>query len=393
MRSRGARWLAREQRAIVVAAGGALLAAWLLWQLRELAVLVAFAVLFAYVLDPLVDALTRIPLPYGDRLPRAGAAAIVMVVLVVVIAWVMSLVLPRLVAELTAFIGSLPQRLDQLIEQVRVYSARHKMTRVVEPMLQSSRLSAGGSVQALGALAAKWVGPLFGGLVQVLGLAVLPLLTFYLLADREQVLKSLLSFVPIDARPRVMVLRRALNRALRSYVRGQAVVCLIMGSATGTALALLGFPVALLLGVIVGLAEVVPYLGFVMASLAIGIAGIAFGVSKAIIGISVYATINLLNSLLVTPRVMGRYLEIHPFVVTVSILAGAQLLGPAGALIALPATAVIQSVGSEIVRARIARRRAARRGREEGDEPDHGPRVMERGEADRHSRAHRRPRH
>ena len=68
----------------------------------------------------------------------------------------------------------------------------------------------------------------------------------------------------------------------------------------------------------------------------------------AYLGIVVYIVVNQANSLLLTPRVMSRYLKLHPFIVTVSILAGAELLGPAGALLALPGAAVVQALVAEL---------------------------------------------
>ena len=91
---------------------------------------------------------------------------------------------------------------------------------------------------------------------------------------------------------------------------------------------------ALLLGLLVGAAEVLPYIGFLIAAIAIVIAGATVSPFQALLGLAVYAGLNWTIGSFVTPRVMSRYLKMHAFVVTVSVLAGAQLLGAAGAVFA-----------------------------------------------------------
>jgi predicted PurR-regulated permease PerM len=134
---------------------------------------------------------------------------------------------------------------------------------------------------------------------------------------------------------------------LHAYVRGQAIVCLVVGLATGLVLEALRVPYAVLLGVLAGVAEVIPFLGFAVVMVAIALAGLTAGPVQVIGGILAYVVINNAVGLLVTPRVMGRYLQLHPFVVTISVLAGGQLLGAAGVIVALPLAAVVQALVAE----------------------------------------------
>jgi predicted PurR-regulated permease PerM len=99
---------------------------------------------------------------------------------------------------------------------------------------------------------------------------------------------------------------------------------------------------------VVAAAELIPYVGVAAAAVAILLAGSTVSLFQAVIGVGLYIGFNWAIGAFVTPRVMSRYLKLHPFVVTVSVLAGAQLLGPAGALLALPGTAVLQAVIGEL---------------------------------------------
>lgn len=332
----------------VVAGVVALVVVALVWELRDVAMLAAFAALLAYALDPLVKAVERIPLPRGDRFPRAGAAAIVMLTLVIVAVGLLSLVLPRLFAELSGFVLRTPENADRILGQLRTYAGERGWAARLDPVIEAARVSTLNWFQNLGGTALGWTGSMFRGIGQVLGLAVLPVLAFYLLAEREAVQASVLRFAPESAHARLRKVMSAVDRALKSYVRGQALVCLIMGVVMGVLLFSMGFPVPLLLAVVVAVGEVLPFVGAAIVIIAIAVSGYGVSSGHAVLGVITYAAVNQTIGLVVTPRVMGRHLKMHPFVVIVSVLAGFELLGPAGAMVALPGVAVIQSVIEEL---------------------------------------------
>jgi predicted PurR-regulated permease PerM len=362
-----ARRIIAAQRAHTVALFAALVLAWLLWQLREVALLVAFSVLIAYALDPVVERVQRIPLGRSRHLPRGVASALVMLVIVALVGWALSLAVPQLAVEISDFVRRLPDNIQRVLTEVRLWAGRNGLGPTLEPALQNAQANIGSIVQWVGAFGARWIGRLAGGLVQSLGLLVIPVLAFYLLAERDDVKASVLGFVPAAAHDRLAHVQGAVDRALKSYVRGQAIVCLVMGVATALALMVLGHPFALLLGVIAAIAEIVPYLGAVVVVGAITVAGIGQGWGAALTGVIAYVVVNNLIAFLVTPRIMGRHLKMHPFIVTVAVLAGAQLLGAPGALVALPGAAVLLALIAEVAAERRTKR-PARPKRGEDDE-------------------------
>ena len=323
-----------------------LIAAWFLWQLRSVLLLVGFAALLAFALDPLVAMIERIRTPWG-RTRRAIGAAVVMICLVAISAWVLISVMPRLARDLAHFVEGAPASLDRLLLGVRTFAVDRGMTAWLGPLGGESPMDAAELLRRSGGVLLSTVGAVFGSVGHLIGFALVPMLAFYLLAEREAVEVSALGFVPAEARPRAQQVIRATDRALRSYVRGQAVVCATMGLLTGILLAFLGLPVPALLGTVVACAEVIPILGFWTASVAVVLAGWGSRPELALYGWLGYLIINQLVNVFVTPRVMGRHMKLHPFVVTVSILAGGVLLGAAGAVLALPLAATIQSVVSE----------------------------------------------
>lgn len=315
-----------------------------LWAARGVVILIAFATLLAYMLDPLASLLERIPFPRGRRLPRGIAAALIIITVVALIAWLAAWGIPLLAAQIAGFAERLPAQVGNIIDSLRVraYASGHGPG--LEATIDALRSYSQTLMPQLGGALMRWIPTLFARMDQLLGLAVLPVLTFYLLADQRRVRESMLRFVPEEIRPSITSSVGPFHRALQSYVRGQAVVCLTQGVATGSMLAAAGVPNALLLGVLAGLGEILPFIGAMIATIAIVLSGLTRDFGHALIGLGIYTLNNWLLGTFVTPRVMERYLKIHPFAVIVSVLAGAQLLGPPGALLALPTAAVVQAV-------------------------------------------------
>ena len=332
----------QEGRAALLVVGVVVLVA-AAWMLRGILMLVAFSILVAYALDPLVNWMVRMPLPRGARLHRGVAAGLTIAALVGVVAWGLVVITPRLLSEAASFFTSLPDNLRTLDQRARELAGNAGLGDAAGPLTDQLRAAVPqGQAWLLG-----WIGRLFGNVLQVAGLLILPVLSFYLLAEREAVRASALRFVPQEAHPRVAAAERAVDRALASYVRGQAVVCVVSGAVMVLVFGVIRMPHALLLGLLVAAGEILPFFGFWLAAAAIVLVGLGVSPGLAMLGLGAYVVVNNLIGLLVTPRVMGRHLKMHPFVVTVSVLGGSELLGPAGVLLALPAAAIAQALVQE----------------------------------------------
>lgn len=325
-----------------------LVATVLVWILRDLVLLVGYSVLLAYALLPVVAAIQRPLGRRGPRLPRGVAAATVMLSLVAVMTWLLVLAAPRLATQAASFVAAAPRVLEQVLQGAHVYGAERGLSAWLDPAIEDVRIYVSELFQNMTVTLAALVGKGLGGIAQLLGLALVPVLAFYLLAELPAVQESALGFVPETAHSQIVRIGRAVDRALQGYVRGQAIVCVVMGISVGTCLAMIGSPLALLLGLLVGLAELVPYVGFLVAAVAIALAGLSVNPLHAVVGVAAYTVINWVIGAFVTPRVMSRYLKMHPFIVTVSILAGIQIFGPAGALLGLPGAAMIQAAVGEL---------------------------------------------
>jgi predicted PurR-regulated permease PerM len=181
-------------------------------------------------------------------------------------------------------------------------------------------------------------------LISTLGsMAMIPLVAFYMLRDFDLVTAKLMALFPMNIQPRISVLALESNDVLAAFMRGQLLVMFGLGVIYALGLSFVGLDYALLVGVLGGLASVVPYLGFI-----VGIASamtIGFFQFDSLLPLSlvllVFVVGQMIESFILTPVFVGDRIGLHPVAVIFAILAGGQLFGFMGILLALPISAVI----------------------------------------------------
>ena len=133
--------------------------------------------------------------------------------------------------------------------------------------------------------------------------------------------------------------------ALSRYVRGQTAVCLVAGIMHTVFFAIVGLPYALIIGILAGLAEAVPFLGSLVVVVTVAVVGLASEPRVGMLALAYYLIIgNQVANYIITPRLMSKNLDIHPFVIIMAVLVGSSLGGAVGALLALPAAVVLQTL-------------------------------------------------
>ena len=316
----------------------AVLALWLLGPV--LAPFVAAAVL-AYVLHPLVLRLQ------GWRMPQTVAVVLVEVLALLALLGLLLLLVPVLVREWPLLRQQLPVLLD------RLDSALHPL--LASLGIELSLDLAGLKAQLIGWLSDNredWMAPVLASLkvggsaaLAVAGYVVLvPVALFFMLHDWEKLVNSLFDLVPPRWRGAVDGFAQECDSVLGEYLRGQMLVMLALAVYYAAGLALFGLDLALPIGVFTGLAVFVPYLGFGLGLLLALLAGLLQFVapSQALLMVAVvYGLGQMLESFVLTPRLVGERIGLHPLAVILALMAFGQLLGFVGVLMALPASAVL----------------------------------------------------
>ena len=318
-------------------------------------VLVLFVWLFSSILLPFVAGLVLAYFldPVADRLERMGmsrlwATLVILGVFVILFVVALLIVVPLLAGNLTEFLDKAPEyarRLQQLIIDKGGPLLKSFGPRFSVPDLQ-------GQVGGIIAKGATWLGDLLasiwsGGqaLVGILSLIVVtPVVAFYLLVDWDRMLAKMDAWVPPRHRDTVRELAGEVNDAIGGFIRGQALVCLLLGTWYAVGLTLVGLNFGFLIGMIAGFLTFIPYVGSLTGLvLAAGVAVVQFWPDWLWIGavLAVFFTGQFLEGNILSPKLVGEAVGLHPVWLMFALFAFGSLFGFVGLLIAVPVAATL----------------------------------------------------
>ena len=176
-----------------------------------------------------------------------------------------------------------------------------------------------------------------------MNIALIPVVAFYLLRDWDLLVERIHNMIPRQFVTTTVNLTKECDEVLSAFLRGQLLIMLLLGCIYALGLALIGLDLALIIGLLAGLASLVPYLGFIVGILAASIAAILqFQEFMPLVYVAlVFGVGQLLEGSLLTPLLVGDRIGLHPVAVIFAVLAGGQLFGFVGVLLALPIAAVV----------------------------------------------------
>lgn len=312
----------------------------------------ALALVLAYVADPIVDRLER------RGLARVWGALLVLLVAVLAIVTAIVIIVPLVIHQGRQFVTDFPRIVDDLTAWYRAQVGA--LARSDVPLVrdiaferalavESEDVAAWLTEQAQ-ALNPSWNAAMGLGrglqtALTILGYVVLtPVLTFYLLRDFVNLREWGASLLPRDQRDNTLAFLRRYDTLLGEYLRGQLLVALFVGVTTGVAFWLLGFPNAVLLGVLAGVFNIVPYLGLIVSVVpALLIALVTPPVWISLLKVAaVFFGVQSLDAYVLSPRIVGSRVGLHPVWVMLAILAFGSFFGIVGLLLAIPIAVLIK---------------------------------------------------
>ena len=314
-----------------------------LWVLGPVLMPFVVAAVLAYALNPLVRGLERLGKGF---LPSIVAVLLVEIGFLLVLVAVFTLLVPIVVTELPLMRDKLPA----LLQRGQTFLAPWLASMGVHVSLDSESLKAfvlqNVDVSVGDGVAKSLASLRIGGSVAlaIIGnLVLIPVVLFYLLIDWRHLVRHMHSLVPMKMRPAFDSFMLECDQVLGQYLRGQLSVMVAMAVFYSAALWWFGLDLALPIGVFTGLAVFVPYvgfgLGFILASIA---ALLQFPFEQAcLVVVVVFGLGQALEGFVLTPRLVGERIGLHPLHVIFALLAFGQLFGFVGVLIALPVSAVL----------------------------------------------------
>ena len=290
----------------------------------------------AYFMDPVADRLER------AGLSRTAATAVISIIAIVVFVLAALLVIPTLVRQLAQLINTAPQMFAQL---QTFLEARFPTIMDNESVLRSTLAGVGEMIRARGGeLVTTVLSSAMGVVNFVVFIVVVPVVAFYMLLDWDRMIAKVDGWLPRDHAPTIRRLASEIDRVLAGFVRGQVLVCLILGLYYSVALALVGLNFGLVVGAIAGFLTFIPYVGaLVGGGLAIGLALFQFwGEWWMIVAVwAIFQSGQLVEGNVLTPKLVGSSVGLHPVWLLFALSAFGTLFGFAGMLVAVPVAAAL----------------------------------------------------
>ncbi len=295
------------------------------------------AALIAYAIAPAVDLLHRV-------IPRALAILAVYLVVLVLLGLLMYLVLNTAITQISSLaqtIGSLltPAHngvtpIEQLLENVGLTKSQiQTLTLQIETQLTQFATTIAGGVLPL-------VSSIAGAALNILLTIVI---SIYLLIDGSRAIRWLRKGAPVSQRGRVTALLATLQHVVGGYIRGQILLCLIIGTIVGVGLAILRMPYAALLGVLSFVTEFIPVLGTIFTGTIAVLLALTQGWLMAVLVLAYFVLVHIFEGYILAPRLIGKSVGLNGAVALLALTIGGELFGPWGAIFASPVAGLLQA--------------------------------------------------
>jgi len=338
MMSRGS--LSPTQQKVIVALVALFLVSF--YFLRSIYIPIFIAYFFAFLLNPVVRWFEK------RGFGRVGPIFLMLVLLFVLIAGFTVMMVPRIYVQLRELFARLPQLMDFLSLRLGPVSIKYlqydvftQWKEVLPTMVpEVAHFPAVGILESVLSGTARALGA-------VLTVLMIPILTFYMLKDYYVLNEQLMLMVPRRYVSDVREVMHRLSLVLGGLIRGQFLICALLAAYYSISFTFLGLDMALLLGLLSGFLNLVPFVGS-LASLALTlfISVLSGGQLTQCMGIlGVFLVANLIDNTVLTPRIVGKKMGISPLTIILALLAGAELLGFLGILLALPIMAMVKVLG------------------------------------------------
>ena len=296
------------------------------------------AIGIAYLLDPVLDRMVR------RGTSRAVGACILLAVFLGVAAVVLMIGVPHVTAQISEFIANLPRFVQNLAAWVQT-RFDVQLPRTWTEYLESARFrtALGDASEPLGAFALAAVGGLFSVLGVLAEMLLVPVFAFYFLADWPHLWRRLDRMVPPRRRATVRELVRQIDAVVSNWVRGQAIVTSILAVLYATAFTVVGMPLSVPIGLLVGTLTVIPFIGTFVGAIIAVLVTLGGGGSLGTVGAvaCVIVVLHVLEAGVLTPKIVGHRVGLSESAALLAVVAGGKLLGFVGVVLAVPLAATV----------------------------------------------------
>jgi len=319
---------------------GILLLIWFIYEIRSIVILFFITGALAYVVNPSVTKLAR-----KLRLKKGLAIGIFYIMIITPVVTLLILILPVLGNQIMSLVKDIPKYYNVLTDGLKhlqdMFQTNPAMQKMVDSFLASIQPRIKSYLSDIGIKAFNFIISLTNSIFTLI-LAIV--LNFYFLIDMENIERWFISIIPENIKDKTLNALKEINSSFKSFLKAQLILCLFVGLADGLGAWILGVNYPLILGIIAGFTEIIPYLGPFIGAIPAIIVALTISPWKALEVSIWYLVVQQLEAHFVVPNVMGKTMGLHPLTVIFSLLVFGKLLGFWGVILAVPIAAMIKII-------------------------------------------------
>ncbi|MEK6189706.1 MAG: AI-2E family transporter [Carnobacterium alterfunditum] len=293
-----------------------------------------------YLLNPLIGQLEKI------KIKRKYGIIIVFLLFLGFLVFLAISVIPNLLEQLGQLITSIPSFLKALEDYSNELLQKPMFDNFdLEKSLSQMDLSIENIANTIFTTLTSSIGSLIGALANTtIVIFTVPIILFYMFKDGKNFRPSVAKFFPKDYRGQMIELLGQMNETIASYIRGQTLVCLFVAVFTYLGYLITGMPYGLLLGSIAGITNIIPYIGPYIGAAPAVIIALTISPTQALLVVLVVLVVQQIDSVFISPNVIGKTLSIHPLTIIILLLVAGNIAGIIGMILGVPTYAVVKTI-------------------------------------------------
>ncbi len=298
-----------------------------------------FSVIMAYLFNPIV-------IFFEKRKVRRSLGILIVYAIILGVVVILSLtIIPNITKEAKKLMEILPLYLNRIFDFLNnIYDRYYSSIYSLPPQLQGVEQAVMGNAENMGNILSENIKKITSSMMNIFpkitSIILVPIFTFYLILDKDSIKNKIYITVPKDKRQDFSRLSKEIDKALGEFIRGRVIVAIFIGVSTTIVLLILKIPFGLVIGLIAGIADIIPYFGPVIGIIPAVIFALLDSPLKALWVIIIFTVIQQIENDLITPKIIGESIGIHPITVIVSLIIGGEIMGIWGMVLAVPAVAV-----------------------------------------------------
>jgi len=305
--------------------------------IKEVLAILFVALIFASAVDPWVDALERL------KIPRWLTILLIYGLLFIIVFLVVYLLIPPMSAQFGQLLENFPdyfQKIGVAFSDLKSFSAQHGLFGEVDSGINAVKQNISGAIGSV----FQTVAGIFGGIVSFF---VVLVVTFYMTVEESAMKRTVTFLLPERYQPFTLQLINKVQRKIGAWLKGQLILCLIIGVMAYVGLLILGVNYALVLALLAAVGEFIPYLGPVLSAVPAIFLAFTQSPLKALLVLALYVLIQQIENNILVPKVMQRAVGLNPIISIIALLVGAKIAGLIGVILAIPVATAVSVIARE----------------------------------------------